>query len=148
MAASIPDAARGRGRSGARVPGRVARRTLVESAYLLTAPATAVAGLPLMPAGLGAGAVGLLVPGGSGLVPGALAVARWPGDLERWRIAQVRWAAAGPGERRHRTGQKKTAPASGPGPWLDAAHAVAVLPVVLVTFAVTAPGPTSTSAWG
>ena len=74
---------------------RVGRRTLVESLYLLTAPVTAAAGLLLVLTGLCAGAIGSLVPGGSRLAAGALAVARWPADVERWRIARVRAAPGG-----------------------------------------------------
>jgi hypothetical protein len=61
----------------------VGRRTLVESLYLLTAPVTAAAGLLLVLGGLCVGTVGLLLPGGSPVVAGALALARWPADLER-----------------------------------------------------------------
>jgi signal transduction histidine kinase len=78
MAESLPSAVRGRWRPGARFLFRTGRRTLVESLYLLTAPATAAAGL----------------------LPKEIA-------------------------------------ASDPGLWLDVAHAVAVLPVVLVTSVVT-----------
>jgi signal transduction histidine kinase len=138
MAESFPFAVRGRRWSGARFLARVAHRTLVESLYLLTAPVTAVAGLLMVVGGLCAGAVGLLVPGGSGLVSGALALARWSGDLERWRIAKVRSPAAEAGNRGQRPGPKKTPAVSAPGLWFDAAHAVAALPVVLVTFVVTA----------
>ena len=81
--------------AGGQVPCRVARRTLVESLYLLTAPVTAAAGLLLVLGGLCAGAVGLLVPGGSRLRAGGPALARWSADLERWRIAKVRSPAAG-----------------------------------------------------
>jgi signal transduction histidine kinase len=130
MAESFTVTVRGRRRPRASFPARVARRTLVESLYLLTAPVTAVAGLLLMVAGLAAAAVGLLVPGGSGLRAGGLAMARWPGDLERWRISRVRPAAGGPAN--------SAVGGSGPGLWFDAAHAVAVLPVALVTFVVTA----------
>ena len=76
MAELFPFAVRGRRGSGARFLVRVARRTLVESLYLPTAPVTAVAGLLLVVGGLCAGAVGLLVPGGSGLVSCGLALAR------------------------------------------------------------------------
>jgi len=69
MAESLPFAVRGRWRPRARFSARVAGRafrvvcrTLVESLYLLTAPATAAAGLLLVLVSLGAGAVVLLVP--------------------------------------------------------------------------------------
>jgi signal transduction histidine kinase len=90
----------------------VGRRTLAESLYLLTAPVTALAGL-------------LLVLGGK---------ARWSAGLERWRIARLRALTAGAGTAS--PGNTGTVP--GPGLWLDAGHAVAVLPVVLVTSVVTA----------
>jgi signal transduction histidine kinase len=137
MAESLPIAVRGRWWPGARFALRTGRRTLVESLYLLTAPVTAAAGLLLVLGGLCAGAVGLLVPGGSRLVAGALALARWSADLERWRIAKVRSAAGGAENPGQRPRPKKTAAASDPGLWLDVAHAVAVLPVVLVTSVVT-----------
>jgi signal transduction histidine kinase len=142
MAESLTSAVGGRWRPGARFLIRIGRRTLVESLYLLTAPVTAAAGLLLVLGGLCLGTIGLLVPGGSPLVTGARALARWSGDLELWRIAKVRSQtarAAGAG-RRPRPRLKETkerAAASDPGLWLDMAHAVAVLPVVLVTSIVT-----------
>jgi signal transduction histidine kinase len=90
----------------------VGRRALVESLYLLTAPVTALVGL-------------LLVLGGK---------ARWSAGLERWRIARLRALTAGAGT----ASPGNAGTASGPGLWLDAGHAVAVLPVVLVTSVVTA----------
>jgi signal transduction histidine kinase len=137
MTESLPAAVRGRWRSGARFLFRMGRRTLVESLYLLTAPVTAAAGLLLALGGLGAGIVGSLLPGGSPVVAGALALARWSADLERWRIAGVRAQAGGAeGAGQWRRPREATA-ASDPRLWLDVAHAVAVLPVVLVTFVVT-----------
>jgi signal transduction histidine kinase len=133
MAESFPFAVRGRWRAGARALFRVGRRTLVESLYLLTAPVTAAIGLLLVLGGLCACAVGLLVPGGSGFVAGALALARWSAGVERWRIAKVRSLIAGAGGAGQRPGPKAAATASDPGLWLGVAHAVAVLPVVLVT---------------
>jgi signal transduction histidine kinase len=115
----------------------VARRTLVESLYLLTAPLIAAVGLLLTLCGLCAAALGLLVPGGSPVVAGGLALARWPADVERWRIATVRSWAAGMRNAATWPRPKKEAAASDPGLWLDLAHAVAVLPVVLVTSVVT-----------
>lgn len=137
MTESIPSPAGGRWRSGAGFLLRTGRRTLVESLYLLTAPAIAVAGLLLVLGGLCAATAGSLVPGGSRVVAGALALARWSADLERWRIATVRSQAAGADNAGQRPRLKKTAAASDPGLWLDVAHAVAVLPVVLVTSLVT-----------
>jgi signal transduction histidine kinase len=137
MAVSLPSAARGRWRPGVRFLARVGRRALVESLYLLTAPVTAAAGLLLVLGGLCAGALGLLVPGGSPVVAGARALVRWSADLERWRIATVGALIAGAGNAGQRPGPKKPATAPDPGLWLDAAHAVAVLPVVLVTWVVT-----------
>ena len=135
MAESFPFAVQGRRRPGARRLVRVLHRTLLESLYLLTAPLTAAAGLLLVAAGLCAGSAGRLVPGGSGLTGGGLALARWPADLERWRIAQVRSPAGRPEGARQRPGTTASRP--DPGLWPDVAHAVAVLPVVLVTFLVT-----------
>src|SRR5216683_1510081 len=90
MTESLPSAVRGRWRPGARFLFRLGRRTLAESLYLLTAPATAAAGLLLVLAGLCAGTAGLLLPGGSPVPAGVLAPARWFADLEWWRIAKVR----------------------------------------------------------
>jgi signal transduction histidine kinase len=115
---------------------RVTRRTLVESLYLLTAPATAAAGLLLVAGGLCAGALGLLLPGGQPLAAGALRVARWPADVERRRIAWVRVAAgraAGAGPR-----AAKSAAGQDAGLWPDVAHALTVIPVVLITTVTTA----------
>jgi signal transduction histidine kinase len=142
MAESFASATGGRWWPGARFLLRVGRRTLVESLYLLTAPVIAVAGLLLVLGGLCAGAAASLVPGGARAVTAALALARWSADLERWRIAKVRAQAAGAGTAGQRPDQKKpdlkkTAAASDPGLWFDVAHAVAVLPVVLVTSVVT-----------
>ncbi len=109
---SLPSAVRGWWRPGAGFVFRVGRRTLVESLYLLTAPATALAGL-------------LLVLGGK---------ARWSAGLERWRIAKLR--ALTVGTEAPRPGNAVIP--SAPGLWLDAGHAVAVLPVVLITSVMTA----------
>jgi signal transduction histidine kinase len=121
---------------GARFVVRVVRRTIVESVYLLTAPVTAMAGLLLALAGLGLGTVGWLLPGRSRVMRGALAPARWSGDLEWWRIARVRSLAGGTAGAGQRTRPAQTSP-SDPGLWLDVAHAVVAIPVVLVTFVVT-----------
>jgi signal transduction histidine kinase len=112
MTESLPVAAGSRWRPGAGLLYRTGRRTLVESLYLLTGPATALAGLLLVLAGK----------------------ARWSASLERWRIAKLRALTAGAGA----AGQGNTVIPSGSGLWLDAGHALAVLPVVLITSAVTA----------
>ncbi len=112
MTEFFPSAVRGWWRPGPGFLFRVGRRTLVESLYLLTAPVTALAGL-------------LLVLGGK---------ARWSAGLERWRIARLRALTGGA----ETASPGSTATVSGPGLWLDAGHAVAVLPVVLVTSVVTA----------
>ena len=95
MTESFPSAVQGRWRPGARFLFRTGRRTLVESLYLLTAPVIAAAGLLLAFGGLCVATVGLLLPGGSPVVAGALAPARWFADLERWRIARVGSPAGG-----------------------------------------------------
>ncbi|MFF1649108.1 sensor domain-containing protein [Streptomyces sp. NPDC058240] len=117
---------------------RVGRRTLVESLYLLTAPLSAAVGLLLVVGGLCVGMVGSLLPSGSPIAARALALARWPGDLEWWRIGKVRSRAGGAWGAGQRPRSKETADAADPGLWLDLAHAVMVLPVVLVTSVVTA----------
>ena len=66
-----------------------------------------------------------------------LAPVRWFAELERWRIAWVRPAAAGAAGAASRPRTERAAAASDPGLWLDAAHAVVVLPVALVTALVT-----------
>lgn len=113
---------------------RVARRALVESVYLVTAPLTAVVGLLLTIVGLSLDAIGSLLPGRSSAA--ARAVTRWPGDLEWWRIG-VACSLAGETAAGRRPRSLAT-DAPGPGLWLDAAHAVLVLPVVLVTWGATA----------
>jgi hypothetical protein len=133
---------RGRWRPGARFLIRAGRRTLVESLYLLTAPVIAAAGLVLVLGGLFAGTFGWLLPGGSPVVAGALAPARWFAGLERWRIATMRSPAGGPAAGTEVAGKrprpKGKAAASDPALWLDVAHAVVVFPVALVTATVTA----------
>ena len=136
MTESFPSAARGRWLPGAGFLLHSARRMLVESLYLLTAPVTAAAGLLLVLGGLCAGAAGLVLPGRS--PAGVLAPARWSADLERWRIARVRPPAAGAEGARQRPRPEQVPAASDPGLWLAAAHAVVVLPVALVTAVVTA----------
>jgi signal transduction histidine kinase len=136
MAESLPVAVRGRWRQGASFVVRIGRRALVESLYLLTAPVIAVVGLLLVLGGLCVATVGLLWPAKSRAAAGALAPARWFADLERWRIATVRSLAARPQDAGGRPRPKEIT-ASDPGLWLDVAHAVAVLPVALVTAVVT-----------
>jgi signal transduction histidine kinase len=138
MTESFAWAVRGRCRPGARFLFRTGRRTLAESLYLLTAPVTAAAGLVLAFGGLCVATVGLLVPGGSTVVAGALAPARWFADLERWRIDRVGSPAGGVAVAGQRPRAQHAAAASDPGLWLDVAHAVVVFPVALVTSVVTA----------
>jgi signal transduction histidine kinase len=120
------------------VPGvsflvRTGRRTLAESLYLLTAPVTAAAGLLVMVGGLCVATVGLLVPGGSPVAAGGRAAARRCADMERWRITRVRSLSAGANGAGGRPRPKETPGGSDPALWPDVAHAVAVLPVALVT---------------
>ncbi|MER6628297.1 histidine kinase [Streptomyces sp. NPDC000987] len=136
MVESLPPPVAGRWRPGAGFAVRVGRRTLVESLYLLSAPLSAAVGLPLVISGLCVGTAGSLLPGGSPLA--ARALTRWPGDLEWWRIRQVRSRAGGAPDAGRRPRPKGPADAAGPGLWLDLAHAVTVLPVVLVTSVVVA----------
>jgi len=111
----------------------------VESLYLLTAPVTAVAGLLLVCGGLCLGTAGLLLPGGSPVRARAGAVAGRPGTAAFARVRSPLGPAPGPEGTGLRPGpSSQTATASGPGVWLGAAHAVAVIPVVLVTSVVTA----------
>ena len=132
MAQSLPSAIAGRWRPGVGCVVRVGRRTVVESLYLLTAPVTAVVGLLLVVCGVCAGTIGSLVRGRSPVAVGALESARWPGDVEWWRVGKVRTRAAG-----QRARPKNAAAASDPGLWLDLAHAVVVLPVVVITSVLT-----------
>ena len=115
---------------------RLGRRTLAESVYLLTAPVIAATALLLVLSSLCAATVGLLVPGGLPVTVGVLAPVRWFADLERWRIAKVRPQVARPEGTGQRPRPRETA-ASDPGLWLDAAHAVLVVPVAMVTSVVT-----------
>jgi signal transduction histidine kinase len=143
MAESLPVAAGGRWRQGTRFVFRTARRTLVESLYLLTAPVIAFVGLLLVLGGLCVATLGLLRPGKPRPAAGALAPARWFANLERWRIATVRSPAAtadAKADAKADAGGRprpKEITASDPGLWLDVAHAVAVHPVALVTAVVT-----------
>jgi signal transduction histidine kinase len=139
---SFASAVRGRWRPGARFLFRTGRRTLAESVYLLTAPVIAAAGLTVVLAGLCVATAFLLVPGGSPVVPGALAPARWLAGLERRRIARLRRTAGGTQDtaERPRPGGPRPrgkAAAADPVLWLDVAHAVAMLPVALVTAVIT-----------
>ena len=74
MVESFPVAVRGRWRQGTRFAVRTARRTLLESVYLLTAPVIAAVGLLLVLGGLCLATLGLLWPGKS--PAGALAPLR------------------------------------------------------------------------
>jgi signal transduction histidine kinase len=98
--------------------------------YLLTAPVTVPFGLMLMVGCLCVGTIGSLIPGGSPVAARFLVVARWPGDLEWWRIGRVRDVGA-------RSRATQGAAASDPGLWLDLAHGVVAFPVVLVTSVIT-----------
>ncbi len=135
MTETLPVVVGGRRRPGTRFLIRTGRRTLVDSLYLLTTPVIAAAGLLAVLGGLCVGAVGLLLPGGSRIVTGGLAPARWFADLERWRIVTVRPRARGAEATSQRPRQQIAA--ADPGLWLDVAHAVVVLPVALVTSLVT-----------
>jgi signal transduction histidine kinase len=139
MAESLPLAVRDRRWPGAtlRFLVRMGRRTLVETLYLLTAPMIAAAGLVLVLGGLCVAAIGLLTPGRKPVAASVLAPARWFADLERWRIAKVHALAVGTAATGGRPRPREIS-TSDPGVWLDAAHAVAVLPVVLITSVVTA----------
>jgi signal transduction histidine kinase len=136
MTLSFASAGRARRRPSGGFLFRLGRRTLAESVYLLTAPVIAATGLVLVLSSLCAATVGLLVPGGSPVTVGVLAPVRWFADLERWRIARVRPQVAGPDGTGQRPRPRETA-ASDPGLWLDAAHAVLVVPVAMVTSVVT-----------
>ncbi|MFC1415584.1 sensor histidine kinase [Streptacidiphilus cavernicola] len=139
LASAVTSAGRQRPSAGSAV--RLGRRTLLESLYLLTAPVCALVGLLLVLGALCVAAVGLLLPSRSSAVAAALESARWPADLERWRIARVLpvLPGDGAGRRVHPRPPKGTATAGAdPGLWLDLAHAALVLPVVLVTSALTA----------
>lgn len=110
----------------------------MESLYLLTAPLSAAAGPLLLIGGLCAATIGSLSPSGAPVAARALALARWPADLEWWRIGAVRSRAGGARDTGRRPRPKGTAGVVGPGLWRDLAHAVTVLPLVLVTSVVTA----------
>ncbi|MGV8968518.1 MAG: sensor histidine kinase [Cellulomonas sp.] len=138
MTASFPSAARSGWRAGAASLRHVGRRTVVESLYLLTAPVIAAGGLLLVLGGLFVGAFGSVLRGGVPLPPGSLAPARRCADVEWWRITTVRSTTAGGEGPGQRSRPKEIVGASDPGLWLDVAHAVVVLPVALVTAAVTA----------
>ncbi|MFI1581643.1 sensor domain-containing protein [Embleya sp. NPDC020630] len=136
MTKSLSAAVRGRSWPGVGALSRVGRRTLAQSVYLLTAPVLAAVGVVAALGGVFFAALGLVLPGGAPLVVRALAPARWCADLERWRIAKVR--AAGRGAVRAEPAATASGAGSGPGPWLDAAHAVVLFPITLVTALVTA----------
>ncbi|WP_439679792.1 sensor domain-containing protein [Embleya sp. MST-111070] len=136
MTKSLSAAVRGRSWPGVGALSRVGRRTLVQSVYLLTAPVFAAVGVVAALGGVFFAALGLVLPGGAPLVARALAPAQWCADLERWRIAKVR--AAGAGAARAEPGASPSGAGAGPGLWLDAAHAVVLFPITLVTALVTA----------
>ncbi|MFE2375014.1 histidine kinase [Streptomyces sp. NPDC059398] len=133
MAESLPPVvtgvSAGRWRSGSRFATRLGRRTLLDSSYLLTAPVSAAFGLLLVLGSLCLSAVGPLSSPVRAVAP---EVARWAADVERWRIAVVRFGAGEAQGARRRPGQ-----ASDPGLWLDVAHTLLVIPVVVVTSVVT-----------
>ncbi|MFG2819815.1 sensor histidine kinase [Kitasatospora sp. NPDC048365] len=137
MVESLPFAVAGRWRPTAGFIVRAGRRTFVESLYLLTAPLSAAVGLLLAVGSLCVATVGSLLPSGSPVVARALALARWPGDLEWWRMGKVPSRAGGVRGSGWRPRSKEMADAADPGLWLDLAHAVLVLPVVLVTSVMT-----------
>lgn len=102
----------------------------MESLNLLTAPLSAVVGLLLVVGGLSLGTLASLVPKGSSAAARALVMARWPGDLEWWRIGTVRSRAGGTPGAGGRPGSRPesaadAADAADPGVWLDLAAAVA-----------------------
>lgn len=131
MVESLPSLVAGRWRPRAGAAVRLGRRTLVDSLYLLTAPVSAAAGLLLVAGALSFGGLASLVPGGAPAAARALALARWPGDLEWWRIGTVRTRTGGtPGASR------RPGPA-GPVVWPDLVHAVLLLPVALFTWTLT-----------
>jgi signal transduction histidine kinase len=132
MTESLPAVTRSWWRPGARFLLRTGRRTLAESLYLFTAPATAFVGLMLALSGLGLAAAGILLPGRSRFIAAVLAPTRWCASLERWRIGVVRSAAGGGPGASLRPWPGEASPAE-PGLWLDAAHAVVLFPVTLVT---------------
>lgn len=117
---------------------RTARHTLVRSLYLLTAPLTALVGLVAVLAGVFGATAGLLLPGGTRAAAWALEPARWCANLERWRIGKVPGGTRADLRPRPRPRPTGEGAALAPGAWLDAAHAVVVLPVALVTATLTA----------
>ncbi|MFE3020449.1 sensor domain-containing protein [Streptomyces sp. NPDC059256] len=123
---------------GPRWLSRTGRDTLMWSLYLLTAPVIATVGLLPVLGGVLLATVGRLLPGSSPVVARALTPARWFADMERWRIARLYAAIDATGRVDLRPGPKERPDASGPGPWLEAAHAVLMVPFALVTSAVTA----------
>ncbi|WP_194897340.1 sensor histidine kinase [Catenulispora pinisilvae] len=142
MTVPSPPAVQGRTWPGVGDVGRVGRRAVVESLYLLTAPVAALLGVLMAVVGLGVGLLGLVVPG-SGSTPLTAAssvLVRWPAELEQWRIGKVRGGAVGGlrGDRtrdgRVRDGEWQLRPSS---PGSSLVHAVLVAPVALTTSVVT-----------
>ena len=147
MTVPSPPAVPGRTWPGVGDVGRVGRRAVVESLYLLTAPVAALLGVLMAVAGLGVGLLGLVVPGSGStrLTTAASVLVRWPAELERWRIGKVRGGAVGGlrGDRtrdgglrndRARDGEWQLRPSS---PGSSLVHAVLVVPVALTTSVVT-----------
>ncbi|MGV9317226.1 sensor histidine kinase [Streptomyces sp. NPDC003691] len=123
---------------GTRGLRRTGRDTLVRSLYLLTAPVVAAVGLLPVIGGALVATAGLLLPGRSRLVAGALAPARWFAEVERWRIARVQPAIGTTGRAGPRAGHGGRPDPVAPGAWPAVAHMVLLVPVALVTSAVTA----------
>ncbi|MBS2553649.1 sensor histidine kinase [Catenulispora sp. NL8] len=142
MTTPSPPAVPGRTWPGVGDVGRVGRRAVVESLYLLTAPVAALLGLLMAVAGLCVGSLGLVVPGARStrLTSVASVLVRWPAELEQWRIGKVRGGAVSgtwaggvrAGGLRGDTWQPRP---SSPGSGL--VHAVLVVPVALTTSVVT-----------
>ena len=133
-------------RLSVRFVARNGLRAFAESLYLLTAPVIAAAGVVVVVGGLGAGTIVSLVPGrprvAARLSAWFLRPARRFAELERWRIGRLRSLVGGTKtiERPHGTAPS----ASDPELWLDVAHAVALFPVILVTWS---PGCGGSSGW-
>lgn len=119
---------------------RTGRRSLVESLYLLTAPAVAAVGLVLVLGALGAATIGLLVRRRAPVSPVVLLPARLFADVERWRIAAVRsptGVVGAPQRLRPAAWRREVAATSDPGLWLDVAHALVILPLTVITAVIT-----------
>lgn len=117
----------------ARRTGCVVRRTLAESAFLLTAPITALPGVLWVTVTF---VVGTFTTASPRLSRRCWSSAHHPGDVEWWRIRALRAAGTNTSSTERRPAASD--PAADPGRWLDAAHAVIMLPVVAATWLVTA----------